>query len=316
MAVGWLCHGCRIVRGEKWTGPCRGCGRWFDCKRTIVEGEGQSGLPSRGEVVPLGGVAASSQERISTGYPGIDRVLGFDPITGDTGIAQKAGQAIQIFGSPGCGKSTLLLQMYERLTRQRITVLYIVGEESLEQMKARADRLNIKFNVRMLVIDEQDLDAIINAIDEHQPLVVVIDSINTVSVEDYMAGSTAAIKIAATEIYRFTKARGIALILVTQMDKAGEDFSGPKALEHIVDTSLFMNVLRDGTRKLECAAKNRFGRVPAHQRLDMTEKEGLVEIDDEEDEEEKTPLQIAAAKALVELEKETPPNPPPLTLVP
>lgn len=275
MAIGYRCEGCNIVRAEKWRGPCPGCAGFFSIRRTVSSEGTEEGPPPRGQILSLNAVTASSLERISVGFPGIDRILGADPLTSEQGIAAKGGQAIQVCGAPGMGKSTWLLQVARNLTKQRYTVLYVVAEESMQQVKARADRLG-KFNDKMIALEEQDLDSILYQAEEVAPDVVIIDSINAISVEDYAAGSVSGMRIAAREIYKFTQTNGIGLFLVVQVDKSGTDFAGPKELEHIIDTSLFL----DNKRCLRCDSKNRFGLTPASQRLQMTET-GLIEIDEE-----------------------------------
>ena len=284
MAVGYKCEGCGIVRAERWTGQCPGCGGYAAIRRCASAEGVEQAPPPRGVVTPLNDVTAASLERISTGFPGIDRVLGADPVTGECGVAAKGGQAIQIYGSPGSGKSTMILQWCREWTKQRYGVLYVAGEESLQQVKTRADRIG-KFNNKMHMIEEQDLDSILYALDDDPPTFAVIDSIQTVSVEDYAAGSQMGMKIATRELYRFTQTRGIGLIIVTQMNKGVDDFSGPKELEHTVDTSAYLRTEKDGTRTFEISGKNRFGNTPASQKLAMTSI-GLVEILDDAPEEE------------------------------
>lgn len=279
MAIGYRCEGCNIVRADKWRGPCPGCAGLYNIRRTVSSEGTEEGPPPRGQILSLNAVTASSLERISVGFPGIDRILGTDPVTGENGLAAKGGQAVQIYGAPGGGKSTLLLQFCWYLTKQRYTVLYVAGEESMQQIKGRADRIG-KFNGKMIALEEQDLDSILYQMEEVAPTVVIVDSINAISVEDYAPGSTSGMRIAAREIYKYTQTNGVGLFLVTQVDKSGTEFSGPKELEHIIDTSLFL----DGKRILRCDSKNRFGLTPASQRLQMTEA-GLIEIADEEVEE-------------------------------
>jgi len=281
LAIGYRCEGCGIVRGDRWTGFCPGCHSLFNIRRTVSSEGHEEGPAPHGELVHLSDVSAASYERISTGFAGVDRILGIDPATGNCGIAARAGQATQIYGQPGSGKSSLILQICQQLTKQRYTALYVAGEESLQQVKARADRFG-KFNKHMILLEEQDLDAIIDKLDEVQPTVAVIDSVQTISVEDYSQGSISSMRIGAREITKLTKANGIALFLVTQMDKSGTDFAGPKELEHIVDTSLYLSLDRKGRRILSAETKNRFGNTPAHQLFKMTEA-GLVEIEEEKE---------------------------------
>lgn len=281
MAIGYRCEGCGVVRAETWRGMCPACYSYNNIRRTVASEGVEEGPPPRGQIVNLNAVSAACLERVSTGFAGIDRILGTDPVTGVSGIAAKGGQAIQVYGVPGSGKSTLLLQVCRELTKQRYTVLYVAGEESLQQIKSRADRLG-RFNSKMIAIEEQDLDEILYSFEEANPTVAVIDSIQTISVEDYSPGSLAGMRIAAREIYKFTQSRGIGLFFVVQVNKTGDDFAGPKEIEHIVDTSLFLRVDKNGLRKLDCNTKNRFGLTPASQAFRMTDK-GLVEVADEDE---------------------------------
>lgn len=282
MAIGYRCgeregNGCGKVFSQSWRGRCQNCGDLHACKRVASHDGIESGPPPRGEVVALGDVTAACLERIPSCFPGFDRILGRDPMTGLEGLAARGGQAVQFFGEPGIGKTSLLLQILRDYAKQRETVLYVAAEESVQQIKANADRFFDKFPPRLLMYEEQDLDSLLYKFEDVAPSIIVIDSINALSVEEYKSGSTAAIALAANEIYRFTKARGIGLYLVTQMDKAGTDYSGPKVVEHIVDTSLCFRMSTNNTRILECKSKNRLGLTPAMQRFEMTMR-GLVEV--------------------------------------
>jgi DNA repair protein RadA/Sms len=237
----------------------------------------EQGPPPRGQITALSDVSAENLERISCGFAGLDKIMGLDESTGNYGFAAKAGHAIQLCGPPGSGKSSILLQACMNITKQRYSVLYVAGEESLQQIKSRADRFG-KFNHKMNAVEESDLDGILSILDDEPPEFIIVDSINTLSVEDYTPGSTAAITVAAKEIYAVTKAAGICLILVVQMNKVGDNFAGPRALEHAMDTSLIMSVERDGIRLIS-SVKNRYGIAPAQQRFEMREN-GLFEIDE------------------------------------
>jgi DNA repair protein RadA/Sms len=304
MAIGYRCEGCGIKRAAKWEGRCVNCGGFANCKRTTMDEGEESGPPPRGEVTELSDVAASNQERIPCEvFPGFDKMLGTDKLTGDSGIAAKAGHAIQICGPPGSLKSTLLMQALRGYTKRRCSVLYIAGEESLPQIKARADRLfGESARTRIRAIEENDLDAILYALDDDPPEIVVVDSINTIEVEDYAPGSPTAIRIAAKEIYKFTKPHGIGLFLVVQMNKLGDNFAGPRELEHTVDTSLVVSVERDGSRVVK-SIKNRFGEAPASQRFQMNDN-GLVEIEEPK------------RKTKIDKDEPEPPTPPHLIIVP
>lgn len=282
MAKAYRCADCKIVRAVKWTGRCPNCGGFFNIQITNMDGDGARPEPVKaGQVVTLDDVASAPQERISTGVEGFDRILGKDPLQGNFGIAQKAGHAIQIYGEPGAGKSTLLSQACLGLIKQRFKVLYIAGEESLEQIKARFARLG-KHNAKLVLVKETDLDAILDIIDEEEPDIVIIDSINMVEVDEYEIGSTNAIKIATKDFVKLANRNPFGLLIVVQINKASNDFAGPKALEHMVDTSLFLRNSTGKYRVLECKTKNRHGDTPAYAHFLMTEK-GLIGDDKSED---------------------------------
>lgn len=283
MAIGYKCgqvgEGCGIIVTARYKGPCQNCGGWYSIKEVSTDLEGAvAGPPPRGQITSLSDISNISQERISTGFPGVDRIFGVDGETDTAGIAAAAGQATQLFGAPGAGKSTWLLQVCQNITRQRFDVLYVAGEESLQQIKTRADRIG-KFNSHMQIVDEQDLDRILRFLDDNKPTVAVVDSIQTITVENYTPGSLAAMTTATRELYKFTQQNQIGLIVVVQMNKAGDDFAGPKALEHTLDTSLYMGIGRSGLRKISCESKNRFGITPASQLFEMTDA-GLFEIEE------------------------------------
>lgn len=276
-------------RDTPWKGKCPNCGIRWNIRRDHLRGDDESekrfAPVEQGQVVHLDDVTPADMTRISTGLVGVDSILGMDTREGGiSGFAAEAGHIIQIYGSPGSGKSTLLLQMSKGVTRQRHDVLYFIGEEAAEQVKSRADRIG-KFNHSMRLANIMDLDTIVDTIEEYHPKVCIIDSVNTVEVDEYQAGSDAAVLIAARTISKVAKAHQVALFLVVQITKA-EDFSGPKSLEHLVDTSLYLkNWKHRDRRQLECSSKNRFGKTPTYAYFDMTEK-GLIESSDTEDDDE------------------------------
>lgn len=283
--LAWRCRDCGIVRAQKWFGNCPGCNRPFDCKQTTIDGDRDDGdVVPEGEIVSINAVRAQNLERIASGIGGLDRILGTDRKTGISGIAANAGHAIQIYAPPGSGKSTLWLQALRGYTKQRHRVLYIAGEERPEQIKDRADRIG-KFNQFLKISSEKDLDGIVRAVEEVKPRILFVDSIQSVSVDDYDSGSLAAIVIAARELVEIAKNSGMGVVLVVQIDKSGTDFAGPKALEHLVDTALFLRSSGSKNRVLECVQKNRFGSTPERSYFTMTDA-GLVE--QEPPEEKKT----------------------------
>lgn len=287
MAKAYRCADCKFLRATKWTGRCPGCRGFFNIQTTSADVEGNHDRPdpvNDGQVVTLDEVASAPQERISTEIAGLDKILGRDPVEKNFGLAVKAGHAVQIYGEPGAGKSTLITQACRGLAKQRHKVLYVAGEESLEQIKARTNRVG-KFSTKFRLVKETDLDVLLEIIDEEEPEIVVIDSVNMVEVDEYDIGSMAAVKIATKEFNRQAKKYAFALIIVVQITKGG-DFSGPKSLEHMVDTSLYLRHGPDKTRVLECKEKNRYGDTPVFAHFKMTEN-GLTEYelpsDDDDD---------------------------------
>lgn len=223
-------------------------------------------------------------ERIPTGIASFDQLLGADKM--GSGIAVVAAQVVQVCGEPGSGKSTVLLQSGREWARARHGVLYVACEESTSQIAQRARRVG-KFSRTMMIVRARDLETVLNAIAEHRPKIVIVDSVNTIEVEEYAFGSIAAAHVAAREITDLAKEHGIGVFLIVQINKNGT-FSGPQAMEHYVDTSLFLRVIGNKKtsriRVLE-SIKNRFGEAPLSARFQMTDH-GLVEIPDEPEPEE------------------------------
>lgn len=273
MGRAYECRGCKARQLKTWMGPCPACRYWCNWREVASDADGAAMGPiAEGSVVSLCDVTVPDVERVASGFAASDRVLGSHPRCG-TGLAVDGGQAVQIYGSPGGGKSTWLLQVCREYARQRLDALYIAAEEAIEQIKGRADRIG-KFRPQMQIVHETSLDKILDHIDERNPKVVVVDSINEIEVDDYAAGTSAGIKIATREIVKACKERNAGVFIVTQVGKDG-DFSGPKALEHLVDTSIVMRGIKNQPRTL-VAQKNRFGpSCEAHFR--MTES-GLVEV--------------------------------------
>lgn len=304
MAKAYQCSDCKIIRSQKWTGRCPGCFGFYNVRVTNADDGSGTERPepvADGQIVTLDDVAAENQERISTEIVGLDRVLGVDKLVGNYGIAAKAGHVIQLYGGPGAGKSTLLLQACKGLTKQRHKVLYIAGEESLEQIKSRANRIG-KFNSCMQLVRETDLDSLLDSIEEAEAEIVVVDSINMIEVDEYESGSMSAVKIAAKEFVKMAKKFGFGLILVVQLTKSN-DYSGPKALEHLVDTSLYFrneSGRKTGLRTIECKGKNRHGSTPVFASFNMSKDGVLIEasFDDgtDDDDEEVEEVKVAAKK--------------------
>ena len=202
------------------------------------------------QVSKLNDVQSSSEERLDTHIKELNRVLG-------GGIVP--GSLVLVGGDPGIGKSTLLLQTCRSLSDQHTSVLYISGEESLQQIKMRADRIGT-FSDDMMLLCETNLDLIQGVIEERRPQVVVVDSIQTMFRENVNSapGSVSQVREATSVLMRLAKERGIAIFVVGHVTKEGT-VAGPRVLEHMVDTVLYFEGDRYAAYRILRAVKNRFG---------------------------------------------------------
>jgi DNA repair protein RadA/Sms len=261
---------------SKWAGQCGGCGLW----NTLVESleESRPSAASRfagyaGEAgrmvtpVSLADVPAEEIERISSGLAELDRVLG-------GGLAP--GSAILIGGDPGIGKSTLLLQTLTALS-ERLPVLYITGEESMQQVSLRARRLQLPC-AAVRILAETSLERILETARKEKPEVLVIDSIQAVFTEQLQSapGSVAQVRECAAHLTRYAKATGTTVFLIGHVTKEGA-LAGPRVLEHMVDTVLYFEGDTGGRYRVIRAFKNRFGAVNELGVFAMTEQ-GLREV--------------------------------------
>lgn len=266
----FCCQACGALY-PKWTGQCTGCGEW----NTIVEESVAQVAPSRyrgysgseSAITKMADVTLQEEIRLSSGSQELDRVLG-------GGIIM--GSAILIGGDPGIGKSTLLLQTVAHLA-QTMKVLYITGEESLQQITLRAHRLGLTNN-QLLLLTETHVENIINHIQKEKPRVLVIDSIQTMhtSLLSGAPGSVGQVRESAMQLVNFAKQTGTALFLVGHVTKEGQ-LAGPRVLEHMVDTVLYFEGEQDNVYRIIRAVKNRFGAVNELGIFAMTEK-GLREV--------------------------------------
>lgn len=258
----------------KWLGQCPSCGSW----NTFVESEkisntiGNSlGIDSKASIIEpksLSNIQDVKEERILTGISEFDNLLG-------GGIVK--GSLTLIGGAPGIGKSTLLLQIVKSLGDKGIEVLYVSGEESLNQIKLRANRLG-SFNNSVKFISDTNLDSIIATIIKTKPDVLIIDSIQTMALnlEDKVPGSITQVRACTQAIFRLCKEYNISSFIVGHITKEGT-VAGPKLLEHIVDTVLyFEDDQLNNLRILRCN-KNRFGSSDTLAVFEMTSI-GLKEI--------------------------------------
>lgn len=267
----YVCQDCGAAQ-NRWAGRCGACGAW----NTLVE-ERTEGAPPKAlrgkkgraiEFAPLEG-AGPALERYRTGISELDRVFG-------DGLVP--GSALLISGDPGIGKSTLLLQAAAVLARQGLSVAYISGEEGLDQIRMRAQRLKLaQAPVRLAAAT--DVRNILASLDKPDaPEIIVIDSIQTMYVDqlDSAPGTVAQLRSSAHELIRFVKRRGAVLFLVGHVTKEGL-IAGPRVLEHMVDTVLYFEGERGHQFRILRAIKNRFGPTDEIGVFEMT-GEGLVEV--------------------------------------
>jgi len=256
----------------RWAGQCKECGEWNSLVETVVE-SGPSRATSQpwtplSTPQPLPDIEADRFQRLPVANVELARVLG-------GGIVP--GSVVLIGGDPGIGKSTLLLQASAQLARDSAPVLYVSGEESASQIKMRADRLGLQ-EPGLLVLSEVALDQIVLHIEQLQPRLVVVDSIQSISSEelDSAAGSVSQVKACAAGLLRLAKARGVPIFLVGHVTKAGA-IAGPRVLEHIVDAVLYLEGDRFHTYRLLRGVKNRFGSTHEVGVFEMTEQ-GMAEV--------------------------------------
>ncbi|MGA2090790.1 MAG: DNA repair protein RadA [Endomicrobiales bacterium] len=238
----------------KWMGKCPDCGKW----NTFVE-EIQAAEPSvrhvrqltdfSSEAVAIDDVSIAACERVSTGIGEFDRMIG-------GGIVP--GSLVLLGGAPGIGKSTLMLQVSAALSRTA-RVLYISGEESLSQVKTRADRLGVR-SVNLFLVSETNLENMLAAVEKTGPQYIVVDSIQTTYRADLSSapGSVGQIRECAAEFLRLAKSKAMTVFLLGHVTKEG-DIAGPRVLEHIVDTVLYFETERQQVFRILRAYKNRFG---------------------------------------------------------
>lgn len=266
----FFCQECGY-ESSKWQGQCPGCKNW----NTFVEEKVVTGVTKKSDkkeaAVPTSilEVNASEDARISTGMRELDRVLG-------GGIVR--GSLTLVGGDPGIGKSTILLQVSRNLTKSGVKILYVSGEESLQQIKIRADRLG-GFDRDMLVLSETDLDAIAGSIGKINPEVVIIDSIQTMYLDEIgsSAGSVSQVREVTGQLMRIAKQMNIAIFIVGHVTKEGT-VAGPRTLEHMVDTVLYFEGEKNAIYRILRGVKNRFGSTNEIGVFEMKDT-GLYEVD-------------------------------------
>jgi DNA repair protein RadA/Sms len=244
---------CGQCGGEqpKWQGQCPDCGAWNSLAETVTEAgrARRAQIAGQIELARLDGIDVDQVARSSSGLTELDRVLGGGMVP---------GSVVLIGGDPGIGKSTLLLKVLANMARDR-PVCYVTGEESLEQIALRAERLGVR-SAPVGLMAETHVETIVGSLDASPPAVLVIDSVQTLYSDSLPSapGSVSQLRESAAQLVRFAKARGIATILVGHVTKEGT-LAGPRVLEHMVDTVLYFESDSGSRYRIIRAAKNRFG---------------------------------------------------------
>jgi DNA repair protein RadA/Sms len=253
-------------RTLKWLGKCPECGSW---ESFVKEDKEKIKSSTTNYIKPqyINEVKTAGKERINTGLLEFDRVMGGGVV---------AGSIILVSGEPGIGKSTLLLTISGVLSRKK-KVIYISGEESISQVRIRAERIGV-LKEKILILSETDILSILACINTEDPEIVIIDSVQALSSKntDGIPGSVSMVREITSEVIEVGKKNDITIFLVGHITKSG-NIAGPKTLEHMVDTVLFMEGDRTHSFRLLRSKKNRFGSTNEVGIFDMDE-EGLKEV--------------------------------------
>ena len=276
-ATVFFCQECGY-ESSKWLGQCPGCKQW----NTFVEekvrtspapgmrgaGASFSHVSGKNKPVKLREIASGSEERFSTRMEEMDRVLG-------GGVVK--GSLVLVGGDPGIGKSTLLLQVCRHLAEDKKEVLYISGEESLQQIRLRAERLG-SFSDSLSLLCETNVDEVEEAVRKYTPAVVIIDSIQTMYQEQVGSapGSVSQVREVTGRFLQLAKGLEISIFLVGHVTKEGT-VAGPRVLEHMVDTVLYFEGDRYASYRILRSVKNRFGSTNEIGVFEMRQ-EGLAEV--------------------------------------
>lgn len=265
----FVCTECGGV-SPKWVGQCNHCNAWNTLFEEVVSATNNKmpgWLDERSKIVEADSLALEQEIRIDTGLAELNRVLGGGIVT---------GSVVLIGGDPGIGKSTILIQMLAGLSQEH-SVLYVTGEESLQQVVMRAKRLQLPTQ-KLKLLAETQVEAILEHLKTEKPEIVVIDSIQTVYTDTITSapGSVSQIRESTAALVRFAKGTQTALFLVGHVTKDGA-LAGPRVLEHMVDSVLYFEGQTDNRFRVIRAIKNRFGAVNELGIFAMTDK-GLKEV--------------------------------------
>ncbi|PKL72324.1 DNA repair protein RadA [Candidatus Kuenenbacteria bacterium HGW-Kuenenbacteria-1] len=284
----YVCSKCE-AQFSKWVGRCNECGTWgsVEVQNSKLKIKSLNSEMPIGKVVDFEKIEKKEMIRIKTGIEEFDRVLG-------GGIVP--GSLILLGGEPGIGKSTLVLQLVDKIGNQKLKtcnefvesienqklkiencILYVSGEESAEQIKLRMDRLDIQSKA-LQFLGETDIEIICATIEKHKPQIVIIDSIQTMSFSELPseAGSINQVRVCTVKLLEVAKKNNISIFIVGHVTKEGV-VAGPKTLEHLVDTVLYLEGDQFHLFRLLRTAKNRFGSTNEVGVFEMKEK-GLIEV--------------------------------------
>jgi DNA repair protein RadA/Sms len=248
----YVCQAC-AYESTRWMGRCPNCDAWNSFVEEVtapkIRGRHANTSQSASTAIPITEVEVAVEPRMSTRIPEFDRVLG-------GGIV--SGSVVLVGGDPGIGKSTLMMQMASSLSSQ--VVLYVTGEESVHQMKLRAERLAIKPSEKLLLLAETNLEVITTLLEKTNPDLVIVDSIQTMFRSDFESapGTVSQVREATAQFIRFAKTRNVPVFLIGHVTKEGV-IAGPRVIEHMVDTVLQFEGEQHYAHRILRALKNRFG---------------------------------------------------------
>ncbi|MDD7769845.1 DNA repair protein RadA, partial [Suipraeoptans intestinalis] len=247
----YFCQNCGY-ESTKWVGQCPACKEWNSMVEEVVPVSGQGRKKERPStrVMALTDIPEGEEKRTQTGLSELDRVLG-------GGIVQ--GSLVLVGGDPGIGKSTLLLQVCQKLSAAGKKILYISGEESLHQIRLRANRMGT-FSSSLYLACETNLEAVRELIEGGRPHMVVIDSIQTMYSEEVNSapGSVSQVRESTNILMQLAKGLDVSVFIVGHVTKEGT-VAGPRVLEHMVDTVLYFEGDRHASYRILRGVKNRFG---------------------------------------------------------
>lgn len=268
----YFCQNCGF-ESSKWMGQCPGCKEWNTFVEEVVEKNKTTASVKKAledvKPMPLSAISSADEERTSTSMKELDRVLG-------GGIVN--GSLVLVGGDPGIGKSTLLLQVCKNLSNVNLPILYVSGEESLQQIKIRAERIG-EFGDSLELLCETNLDIIKEVISRKKPRVVIIDSIQTMFSENIASapGSVSQVRESTSVFMQIAKGMVISIFIVGHVTKEGV-VAGPRVLEHMVDTVLYFEGDRHESYRILRGVKNRFGSTNEIGVFEMRSV-GLVEVE-------------------------------------